>query len=63
MAHLLSKYGDVTERDLVENNNLFKTPWDPDIPIEHVFDTAPSAVSLPQKEMIPSATQHTLASS
>jgi hypothetical protein len=38
MAHLLSKYGDITERDLVDNTNHLKTPWDPDTPIENVFD-------------------------
>jgi hypothetical protein len=26
MAHLLPKYGDITERDLVDNTNLLKTP-------------------------------------
>jgi hypothetical protein len=38
LTHILSKYGEITERDLVDNTNLLKAPWDPDTPIENVFD-------------------------
>ena len=38
LAHLLSKYGEITERDLADNTNLIKAPWDPETPIEHVFE-------------------------
>jgi hypothetical protein len=33
MTHLLTKNGDITERDLVENTKLLKAPWDPDTSI------------------------------
>jgi hypothetical protein len=38
MTHLLTTYGEITENDLAENTKLFKAAWNPDTPIETVFD-------------------------
>ena len=38
MTHLLTRYGAIQEKDLAENMALLKAPWNPDAPIEMVFD-------------------------
>ena len=39
MTHLLTRYGDIKEKDLAENSTIIYILWDPDKPIETVFET------------------------
>jgi hypothetical protein len=38
LDHLIQNYGQITHNDLRENLELLKKPWDPDTPIEQVFE-------------------------
>ena len=38
MNHLLTRYGAIQEKDLADNMALLSAPWNPDDPIETVFD-------------------------
>lgn len=44
LDHIYDSYGNITESDLSDNDNRFRTPYDSEQPIEFLYDQVESEV-------------------